>query len=434
MTNQTNPAFDGLVPLSASQLVTFTTCRRAWAFDKLEGVERPETEATNEGKAIHQEVEDYFRHGTAPTRKPAQALLQHLPGRHPALKPEFTFELVWPGEPAYLRGAIDLLDPRVDFIYDHKTTTNIDRYAKTEDDLRLDAQTVMYGLAYRALIRRVDDVNLQWTYVQREDPKTRPPKTRPVVLTQTKALLEEGLHHWAPVVTELVQIHRAKPNIDDVPASPGEACFKYGGCHYRYQCSSYAGRKPPVEKETPVSVDFSLLASLGASLATTMPVKPAATPEPEPESRPLPGAATVHTPPPMPLLDSVMVALDIAPAVVPPDAQPNVSPSDPPPPTPEPVKRGRGRPKKDPVVTINSVPMEPVLPPPPSGPVLVTPREAEDLLETQGIVTTKSPKVDAEHLETFIEGVIAEVVDETPLAEKLQAATLAMELLKYRRG
>jgi hypothetical protein len=406
-----NPNFEGLVPLSASQLVTFTTCRRAWAYDKLEGIERPETDATNEGKAIHQEVENYYRDGVTPTRRTALALLQHLPGRGPALKPEFTFELVWPGEPAYLRGAIDLVDPHSNTVFDHKTTTNIDRYAKTQDDLVLDAQAVMYGLAYRALVKRVDDINLQWTYVQREDPKTRPPKSVPVGITQTKDMLEAGLHHWAPVVTELVQIHRKRPSVDAVDASPGDACFKYGGCHYRDRCSSYAGRRAPTKEEPDMTmIDFALLASLGA--ATPPPAKD---PEPieAPESTPLPEASTVKVAPNMPLLDSVMVALDIAPAVVPPDAQPNVSPNDPPPPTPEPVKRGRGRPKVQKVE-------------PPTLPL--------NLENTTTAVLPKAEPIMSERLETFIEGVIAEVVDETPLAEKLQAATLAMELLKYRRG
>jgi hypothetical protein len=51
----------------------------------------------------------------------------------------------------------------------------------------------------------------------------------------------------------------------------------------------------------------------------------------------------------MPLLDSLRIDFGAAPAVVPPDAAPNVTPSDPPMPPQEvevAAKRGRGRPKK----------------------------------------------------------------------------------------
>ena len=94
--------------------------------------------------------------------------------------------------------------------------------------------------------------------------------------------------------------------------------------------------------------------SVLAHLARLGAATPAPLPENEPpkapetagdEAKPLTPAATVIAPPAMPLLDSVRIALDIAPSVVPPDAQPDVTPTDPPPPPLVEVKRGRGRPK-----------------------------------------------------------------------------------------
>ncbi len=334
----------GPVPISASQLTTFATCRRAWAYEKLEGITRPETGATNDGTAIHNEVECYFKNGTAPERPEAKALLGLCPPRAEHLVAEAEFTLAWPGEDALLRGKIDLVDPVNHVIYDHKTTSNIDRYAKSEEDLATDAQTVLYGVAYRAVFDNRDEVQLQWNYVKREQPRNRPPQTRPVTLTQNLEMLEAGLLKWRPVVADLVQIAKRRPKAVEVEASPGEACFKYGGCHFKDLCPDYAGHRK-VKEVDPVSPEIlAKLAALSSSTPAPLPESRAEVVEVPPESRQLiPLAAP--PPPVMPLLDSVRIALDIAPSVVPPDAQPNVSPTEPAPPPVVEVKRGRGRPK-----------------------------------------------------------------------------------------
>lgn len=418
MTQPTQP-YDGVgpVPISASQLTTFATCRRLWAYDKLDGVERPETDATNEGHAIHAEVEAYFKHGTAPERPEAKALLALCPPRAPHLVAEAEFTLAWPGEDALVRGKIDLVDPTQHLVLDHKTTSNIDRYAKTREDLELDAQAVLYGLAYRARFHNIPEVKLQWNYVKREQPRNRAPKTLPVDLVQTIPMLEAGLHHWAPVVTDLVQIAKRLPKAIDVPASPGDACFKYGGCHYRDRCPDYAGNR---KKETP-PVNPSVLAHLARLGAAT----PAPLPENEPpkapetaadESKPLTPAATVIAPPAMPLLDSVRIALDIAPPVVPPDAQPDVTPTDPPPPPLVEVKRGRGRPK---------------------GSVKVAPVDPQ--IRVDGFSAPESPTEhpappvsESNNLRTFVVETIGLARDGT-LDQRIEAAKLAVALLNLAK-
>lgn len=342
----TQPNYNGTgpVPISASQLTTFATCRRAWAYEKIDGIARPETGATNDGTAIHNEVERYFKEGVAPERLEAKALLGLCPPRAQHLVAEAEFTLAWPGEDALLRGKIDLVDPVNHVIYDHKTTSNIDRYAKSEEDLATDAQTVLYGVAYRAVFDNRDEVRLQWNYVKREQPRNRPPQTRPVTLTQNLQMLEAGLQKWRPVVADLVQIAKRRPPASEVEASPGEACFKYGGCHFKDLCADYAGHRKVKEVATVSPEVLAKLAALSSSTPAPLPEVRTEVVEVPPESRQLtPLAAT--PPPVMPLLDSVRIALDIAPAVVPPDAQPNVSPTEPAPPPMVEVKRGRGRPK-----------------------------------------------------------------------------------------
>lgn len=451
MITASTPSWDGSgpVPISASQLSTFESCKRLWGYEKVEGRRKPDTDATADGTAIHSEVEAYFRHGTHPVRPESQILLTHLPKPAPELLPEAEFTLAWPGVDALLRGKIDLVDPRNHTIYDHKTTSSIDRYAKSSDELRLDAQTVMYGLAYRAMFSKVEEINLRWNYVKREQPKTRPPQTRPVDLVQDLTLLEEGLQKWHPVVVELVQITKSRVRALDIPANPGDACFKFGGCPFRDECPDYAGKRKIVEPPVSDPAVLALLAKLGAAT-------PAPLPDPEYVAAAVPAKPPlVLVAPSMPLLDSVRIAFDVQSAVVPPDAQPNVSKVDPPPPPVVEVKRGRGRPKKTPVESGLTAG-----PPPPTEPVGLTAAETEqpwidvkdvkmtswspdDLpvpapIQVKGLALPKSAQnqespTDAE-LIAFVELAIRSVGDKELLQTRLDAARLAMDLLSYRRG
>lgn len=337
--------------LSASQLATYKDCPRKWYFDKVEGIERSETKATAEGTAIHSEVEGWYLNGVAPTRPTARALLSHLPKPGDgSIYVEDEVSLVWPSvEPVLVRGYIDLLwirdgmSPRV---HDHKTTSQ-KRYIKTVDDLRTDPQVLIYGLAARIRqaglgYRPSNTIENQWTYVVREDPKTRPPHSEAVSFTQTLSELEEGLRLWSPTVTELVQIaKRGKSPLNMAQTRADQsACYKYGVCPYNHLCPDFAGRK-----EEPMSPD--ILARLAAASNSPMTVK---TPEPvtPTQSEPMltaPDPTPVYTPPKMPLLDTLRALESSQQPVIPPDAQPNVSENDPPPPPVAEVKRGRGRPK-----------------------------------------------------------------------------------------
>jgi len=425
------PSWDGHgpVPISASQLSTFESCKRLWGYEKIEGRRKPDTQATADGTAIHLELENYFRSGIEPQKPESQILLTLLPKPHPALVPEAEFTLAWPGVDALLRGKIDLVDPREHLIIDHKTTTDINRYAKTEEQLRLDAQTVMYGLAYRAIFSKVDVVKLRWNYVKREQPKHRPPKVLPVDLVQDLTLLEEGLQKWHPIVLELVQITKSRVRALDIPANPGDACFKFGGCPFRDECPDYAGHKRKVVE--PIVSDpalLALLASLGASTPPPL-AEPSQSAPPSPDKPP-----AVLVAPTMPLLDSVRIAFDVKSAVVPPDAQPNVSPTEPPPPPVVEVKRGRGRPKKVPVES--GLTVSPPPPTEPEAPWVALPARSPDTIPVRGLPLPEAQRKpgspsDTELIE-FVELAIRSVGDNELLQTRLDAARLAMDLLSYR--
>ena len=326
-----------MITISASQISTFRDCPRKWAFDKIDSVPRAETEATNAGKAIHDEIEAWYKHGTTPLKRESKALLQHLPPRGEGLLVEWGFEFAWPGIEAIAHGFVDLVDLNTNTVYDHKTTKNLARYAKSPETLAEDPQQILYGVAHRVLNRPSDsNVRLQWTYVEREStPRPdRAPKTNPVSRIQDLSEVESGLRLLTPVVEEIVQIRKSGKKAPEVRHDTG-ACYKYGKCHYRDLCPDFAGSKSTT-KEAPMTLSAETLARLAA--ASTKPPDVAVVAEAAP--KPAPTVAEAG-PPKMGLLDTARIDLGVRPAVLPPDAQPNQTPEDPPMPDTIPEKTPR---------------------------------------------------------------------------------------------
>jgi len=356
------------VLISASQLATYQDCPVKWGFDKLDGAAREASAAAEEGSAIHAEVEDWFDRGVPPTKPESLALIPHLPARGEAgLRVEAPISFVWPGVdvPVLVRGYMDLYrgGPRPK-VWDHKSTSR-KKYIKSVDDLRFDAQVVCYGVGAR--LESVwagggipDEVDFQWTYVIREQPKTRAPYTEPVEFTQNLTDLELGLRQWGPVVEAITAAHQIpkgeKPRALQLHPDQG-GCHKYGGCPHRFVCPHYAGREQPPEPEVkPMTPE------MRARLAAASAQAPRPLPPPDPPTAP----TSEFTPPKMGLIDTLRIQ-DAPAQVLPPDAQPNVSPTDPPIPALVGVApKRRGRPPKDrsaspaePVVLVDGRPMEP---------------------------------------------------------------------------
>lgn len=465
----------GPITISASQLSTFSDCPRKWAFDKLDGVPRGETEATNEGKAIHDEVEQWYLHGTPPKRKAALALLAHLPERGPQVVPEVPFEFVWPGLDCLAHGYVDLNNYAERRVYDHKTVRSLSRSLKTAEELRLDAQGVLYSVAMRVLTKSTRPVSLQWTYVVREEPKTRPPKTELVTLDHTDADVEEGLAKWTPVAAEILRLRKAGGRALDVLPNTA-ACMKYGPCQYRDLCPDYGRSSKPQPQEDDMSMD--LLARLAAASAAPMTATPTA--QAEASSRnpmdEITSDPSMPTAPKMRLLDTLRVDDTVTPAIKPPDAQPNVSPTEPALPEAEvvaekPAAKRRGRPPKTVHPEQPSAPIESA-----SNASLLSPSQkaaldrtvdlngdeaaldqarveykAAELKEALDNATSlaerqvdvkfvyeapKSLDVNASDfdLEAFVESVCEKAARVDDLDVQLQAARIAVDLLAVRKG
>jgi hypothetical protein len=419
--------------ISPSQMASFRDCPRKWAFDKLDCVPRRETKATAAGTAIHKEVEDYYRHGTVPESREAQALLAHLPPRGPDVEVEVEFSFAWPyTKNVMVHGIIDLVHRPTHRVMDHKTSANLDKALKTPDDLALDAQAAVYGTAYRVMTGHRGDVGLQWTYVQRDAPKRAPPPTIPVVKVQSLTEVEAAFGHWRSTVDELVQIRRRGGKAADVRADTS-TCYKYGPCQYRDLCVDFPqNRKPTPELPMDPALAARLRAASTAPLADLPPPRNVeAADAPEPMTRP--EGRVIAEPAPMGRIVALAATLGVPPpepAILPPDAQPNVTPNEPPPPplvSVAPPKRTRS--KKSAGETAAQVQiLTPTSNPPYSLQAMMvvgrtTIPEPVDL-----------PDVEPFDLEGFVESVVRRAESSADLTVSLEAARIAVDLLKIRQG
>lgn len=226
--------------LSASQLETFASCMRKWAWEKIGGFKPPQNASAGLGDRVHKLLEAYLKTGALPDQSTregeiATAGLHLIPApQAPGLTVEFEFNFSSP------RG--NLFTGRKDFIVrvpgyptlvgDHKTTSDF-KWAKDEEELRSNIQAVIY--AADALLRdKGEAVDLRWVYyLTKGSPKAREVTTRLLVPDVAQAFeavdnLADQLHTVRALTTPET-ILEVPPNLD--------SCQKFGGCPHQFRCN-----------------------------------------------------------------------------------------------------------------------------------------------------------------------------------------------------
>ena len=158
--------------LSASQIETFTNCRRKWGWRYLDGIEEPTNPAAVKGRAVHAVLEQYLSGGqidfTTEIGYIAASGLEHLPKPGtPGLLIEQEFHYEGPSGHTYL-GYKDLEEPGI--VTDHKTTSDL-RWQKTAEELRDDIQATLYAVDYFRKHPEEPHVGLRWVYYQTKNTK-----------------------------------------------------------------------------------------------------------------------------------------------------------------------------------------------------------------------------------------------------------------------
>lgn len=235
---------------SPSQVDTYLGCPRKWAWRYIAGKRSPSTASAQLGTDCHTVLENFLRDGTplpfsdpSPrTREIARIVatsLPHLPApKTPGmdLEDNFVFNAAPPrAEPLLFTGKIDVtLSPLATGgrpkIIDHKTSGNIERYGKKEDDLKEDPQAIVY--AYYAMRRfRTTSVDLQWNYMATSGTL----RCVPVRLTLHLSHVLPRFFAMGPPLMDLSATLISKR----IPSSfPGDEdhCSAFGGCPYKPDC------------------------------------------------------------------------------------------------------------------------------------------------------------------------------------------------------
>lgn len=234
---------DAVVFVSPSQHEVFELCKRKWAFKYIDGAPRVETDKQKFGTEGHDIAAEWFRRGTIPPKTEAgEAFKQgmaNLPAPHPDLLVEAGLELELDGNVVMI-GFMDLLQPphlrtpKVPKVFDHKFTSDL-RYAKKPEELREDAQAVVYSVAAMEQFgtREVDGA---WHYYGFSGPNHKPTGTKVVPFHHT---VDSATRPWNRILGQSHEIARLRraPGLKAVDVEPTTtACAAFGGCEFADIC------------------------------------------------------------------------------------------------------------------------------------------------------------------------------------------------------
>lgn len=239
--------------VSASQITTFRDCPRKWYLNKIVGLVSPGSSATELGSQVHAALESYLRResdviGTEDEiGEIARTGAEYLPERGDHLEIELSLEENMPlrDAPVLVKGFVDLIDHNNNEIIDHKTSGN-KRYTKTQRELKVNVQLMMYAEAYFQRFPDKDKVTLTHIYYG-----TRSRWSKRVSVTVTR---EHVASEWAKIkdtINEMITASCA-PNASEVYAEY-DSCSKYGGCPFKGACFRAHDQTPKGEEPTPTN-------------------------------------------------------------------------------------------------------------------------------------------------------------------------------------
>jgi hypothetical protein len=229
--------------VSASQVKTWQACPRKWGFKYLDGIQDPPGKAAQFGTAVHGVLEDYFNTGAMPdttTRegKVAAAGLSHYPTRKDV---DVELEIFFITDGVLYRGFVDAAwgpetDDDLPDIYDHKTSSNPEKYGLTPKSLPHDPQGLIYGV-WALDFWDVPGVNLNWVYYKTKGRAVASRVSAHLSREDAQANFQKTI---APIGKAIVDARAGftEGTIkggNDLEANP-RACGDFGGCPFAPFC------------------------------------------------------------------------------------------------------------------------------------------------------------------------------------------------------
>lgn len=242
--------------LSATEIETFNTCQRKWAYRYIDGIEPQPSKAAEFGKAVHQVLEQYLKTNSIKIEtaeghviKPG---LKFLPSGLDSSQIEK--QILFGFEGHIFHGFIDFYEQvgsQIWLVGDHKTCSTFNT-ALTPDELKKNIQANIYAQWFFKE-KNADTVHLKWIYYRTKS--TPDAKTVESSLTR-----EEAAENFKPIlktVSEIKKIVEAKAKSKDLERTES-ACFKYGRCPYYVACKYGAQTTTSLTKTTEEASKISL--------------------------------------------------------------------------------------------------------------------------------------------------------------------------------
>lgn len=283
-----DPELSELWGVSPTQVDTWDSCERKWAWKYIGKAETPQNASAALGSRVHNLLETYLLHGTLPDQSTREGEIAtaglHLLPEPPIARAERTIGFYSPNGYRFT-GKVDyeyppVPEPDLEFQYwwtigDHKTTSDF-KWAKTEEILREDPQALVYAAA--SLLETGDDcVNLEWTYYRTRGSA----QARQVSLTMTAEHVAERFPRLEKIAEK---IHLALATVTDplTLSANTDTCEKYGGCPYQHLCNislaerwqSHMSNMPPVPPPFPQAPAPVAQAPAAAPAAPLAPLAP----------------------------------------------------------------------------------------------------------------------------------------------------------------
>lgn len=243
----TKKAAESVYTMSPSQLETWLTCNRKWAWRYISGIQAEAHPSAAKGSKVHGILERYLLGGEMPPVSSPNSIerecaliamtgLKNIPEpMSEGLSVESRFKFESPLGHNWMGIRDFVVDPEhnggVPLIGDHKTTSNF-RWAKTETVLRGDAQAILYAKSALLQWPESKEVELRWVYYQTQGTK----KSKKVSLRVISDEVEKRFRELDSAALGPVGAHAAKVDPLSLPYNVS-ACDMYGGCPYKTHCN-----------------------------------------------------------------------------------------------------------------------------------------------------------------------------------------------------
>lgn len=224
--------------LSATEIDTFSTCERKWAYQYLEGIKPPPTRAASLGLLVHEFLQKHLIGHSVDHNSPegliASAGFHYLPKRLPVTNVERPILFLNNGH--IFHGYIDFyqeIGSQTWLIGDHKTCSNLSN-ALNPDQLKANIQANIYAQwAFQEL--GAQTVKLKWIYyLTKGKPRATSIETE-IKKDDQKSLFEPLIQ----IASDIKTIVERKTKTEELPKNLN-ACFKYGRCAFYNQCKGTA--------------------------------------------------------------------------------------------------------------------------------------------------------------------------------------------------